>query len=210
MTALDLYLVEEGGAYGSGDFGTAGNIAHLMYQPENVRFRAVSVFTNTPPKSAQRGPGGAQIVTMLEPIFDKAARELGMDRLALRKVNAPGPEATFGVRETPLTSVFLQEALDLGAETFGWNEKQALSGRRVGSKVTGVGIGMSPYTAGSRGFDGLMLLRPDARLHVHQGIGNLGTHSIADAARPAAEILGLDWDQVEIVWGDTSKGVPLD
>ena len=208
VTALDLYLVEEGGAYGSGDYGTAGNTAHLMYQPENMRFRAVSPYTNTPPKAAQRGPGGAQIVTMLEPIFDKAARELGMDRVEIRRLNAPGPESTFGPRETPLTSVFAREALERGAELFGWEEKKRLSGTRSGSKLTGVGIGLSPYTAGSRGYDGLMVIRPDGKLYVHQGIGNLGTHSIADTARPAAEVLGLNWDQVEIVWGDSSQGLP--
>jgi CO/xanthine dehydrogenase Mo-binding subunit len=208
MTAMDLYLVEEGGAYGSGDFGTAGAVAHLTYTPEHMRLRAVSVFTNTPPKAAQRGPGGAQIISMLEPILDKAARELGVDRLEIRRLNAPSPDVRFGPRLMGLTSVHAREALELGARTFGWDEKRTLSGRRNGPKVTGVGIGLSPYTAGSRGYDGLMVVRPDGKLHVHQGIGNLGTHSFADTARPAAEILGLSWDQVEIRWGDTSVGVP--
>ncbi len=207
-TAIDLFIVEEGGAYGSRDYGTAGMIADLTYTPENMRFRAVSMFTNTPPKAAQRGPGGAQIINMLEPVLDKAARELGMDRLQIRLVNAPGPDVRFGPRGTTLTSVHAREALRKGAELFGWEEKQALSGRREGTKVTGVGIGLSPYTAGSRGFDGLMILRPDGKLYVHQGIGNLGTHSVADTARPAAEVLGLSWDQVEIVWGDSSRGMP--
>lgn len=206
--AMDLFLVEDGGAYGSGDNGTAGAVAHLVYTPENMRMRAVSVYTNTPPKAAQRGPGGAQIVTMLEPMLDKAARELDMDRLAIRMLNAPGPDVRFGPRDSTLTSVHAREALEMGAEMFDWDAKVALSGRREGSKVTGVGIGLSPYTAGSRGRDGLMIIRPDGKLYVHQGIGNLGTHSIADTARPAAEILGLDWDQVEIVWGDSSKGLP--
>ena len=72
--------MEEAGAYGSGDNGTAGAVADLIYTPTSMRFRAVSMYTNTPPKAAQRGPGGAQIVAMLEPIFDNAARELGIDR----------------------------------------------------------------------------------------------------------------------------------
>ena len=206
--AMDLFLVEDGGAYGSGDNGTAGAVAHLVYRPENMRMRAVPMYTNTPPKAAQRGPGGAQIVSMLEPMLDKAARELGMDRLAIRLLNAPGPDVQFGPRDATLTSVHAREALDMGAEMFDWDAKVALSGRREGSKVTGVGIGLSPYTAGSRGRDGMMLIRPDGKLYVHQGIGNLGTHSIADTARPAAEILGLNWDQVEIVWGDSSRGMP--
>jgi CO/xanthine dehydrogenase Mo-binding subunit len=39
-------------------------------------------------------------------------------------------------------------------------------------------------------------------------VGNLGTHSMADTVRPAAELLGLNWDQVEVVWGDSSRGMP--
>jgi len=207
-TGVDLYIVEEGGAYGSGDNGTAGAIADLIYTPQNMRFRAVSMLTNTPPKSAQRGPGGAQIVSMLEPILAKAGRELGIDRLEMRMINAPDPDVVFGPRGTTLTSVHAKEALEKGAEIFDWAGKQELSGRREGTKVTGMGVALSPYTAGSVGFDGLILIRPDGKLYVHQGIGNLGTHSISDTARPAAEILGLDWDQVEIVWGDSSRGMP--
>ncbi|HSH76078.1 MAG TPA: molybdopterin cofactor-binding domain-containing protein, partial [Longimicrobiales bacterium] len=101
-----------------------------------------------------------------------------------------------------------REALEKGAEMFDWAGKQSLAGRREGSKATGIGIGLSPYTAGSRGYDGLMVIRPDGMLYVYQGIGNLGTHSLADTARPAAELLGLNWDQVVIVWGDSTLGMP--
>ena len=209
MTAMDLYLVQDNGSYGSqGDIFTAGDVAHLTYTPANMRFRGVSVFTNTPPRSAMRGPGGAQIIAMLEPLIDKAARQLEMDRVAVRRLNAPDADVRFGARLSPLTSVFVKEALDLGAETFDWEGKKALSGRVVGTKATGVGIGVSPYTAGSRGYDGLLVIRPDGKVHIHQGVGNLGTHSVADTARAAADVLGVPWEQVEIVWGDTSKGLP--
>jgi len=206
--AIDLIIVQESGPYGGGDYNTAAVIADLTYTPQNMRFRGVSVYTNTPPKAAQRGPGGAQIISMMEPILDQAARRLGIDRLAIRMLNAPGPDVGFGPRNTSLTSVYAREALEMGAEMFDWAGKQELSGRRDGTRVTGLGIGLSPYTAGSRGRDGLMLIRPDGKLYVHQGIGNLGTHSIADTARPAAEVLGLSWDDVVIVWGDSSKGMP--
>ena len=210
MTALDLYIVQDGGPYGrASDYNTAGTVATATYQPENMRFRGVPVYTNTPPRSAQRAPGGAQIVAMLEPVVDKAARELGVDRLEIRKINAPGHDGWLGPNQGPFTSAYVREALDLGGELFNWEEKKQLSGRREGTKVTGVGIGLSPFTAGSTGRDGLMVIRPDGKLYVHQGIGNLGTHSIADTARAAADVLDLSWDQVVIVWGDTSKHLPF-
>ena len=78
------------------------------------------MYTNTPPKAAQRGPGGAQIVTMMEPIITKAAIELGIDALEIRRINAPDPDVEYGPRGSPLTSVFAKEALELGAELFDW------------------------------------------------------------------------------------------
>ncbi len=206
--AIDLIIVQDSGPYGAGDFNTAANIADLTYTPGNMRFRGVPMYTNTPPKAAQRGPGGAQINGMLEPLIDKAARELNVDRIAIRIMNAPGPDVGFGPRNTNLTSVYAREALQKAADMFEWETRRSRSGQRNGTKVTGLGIGLSTYTAGSRGFDGLMVIRPDGKLYVYQGIGNLGTHSISDTARPAAELLGLNWDQVEVIWGDSSRGMP--
>jgi CO/xanthine dehydrogenase Mo-binding subunit len=54
----------------------------------------------------------------------------------------------------------------------------------------------------------MLVIRPDGRLTIHSGIGNLGTHSVFDTAMVAAEVLGVEWDEVEVVWGDSSKGLP--
>ena len=209
LTALDLYVIQDKGPYSeTSDLPTAAEVASLAYQPLAMRFRGVSVYTNTPPRSAQRQPGGAQIMAMMEPLVDKAARELGTDRLALRRLNAPGPDAWVGEERGQLTSSFLDEAMEMGAEAFGWEQKKELSGQRNGTKVTGVGIGLSPFHGGSSGFDGLVVVRPDGKLYIHQGIGNLGTHSVADTGRVAAELLGLSWQDVQIIFGDTSRNLP--
>jgi xanthine dehydrogenase molybdenum-binding subunit len=91
---------------------------------------------------------------------------------------------------------------------FNWNERIKRSGQRNGTKVTGIGIAMSPFHAGSFGHDGLLVLRPDGRLSIHTGVGNLGTESFSDTSRAAAEAIGMPWEKVEIVWGDTSKHLP--
>jgi CO/xanthine dehydrogenase Mo-binding subunit len=53
-----------------------------------------------------------------------------------------------------------------------------------------------------------MTIRPDGKLYVQSGVGNLGTHSVIDLARVAADVLAMPWDRVEVIWGDTSKHVP--
>jgi len=209
VLAVDLILIQDNGPFGpQGDRNSAGNVVSLSLQPEAMRFRSIAVPTNTPPRAAQRAPGGAQIVPMVQPALDRAARELGVDRVDMMYLNAPPDRATFGPGPSQLTSAFAKEAIEMGRERFRWDEKKLLSGQVNGSKVTGVGVAYSPYVGGSRGMDGLLVIRPDGRVTIHTGIGNLGTHSLFDTAMAAAEVLRLEWDDVEVVWGDTSKGLP--
>ena len=214
ITALDLYIVQDSGAYGPmGDHRSAGNAASLIYQPVAMRWRAVNVLTNTPPHSQQRSPGPMQADGMVEPVLTKAAKQLGIDQVEIRKINAPEGKALFGAplpngSRAHITSAFVKEALDRGRELFKWDERKARAGKRSGSKVRGVGVTVGPHGAGSIGFDGLMTIRPDGKLYVQTGVGNLGTHSMQDLARVAADILAMPWEKVEVIWGDTSKGLP--
>jgi xanthine dehydrogenase molybdenum-binding subunit len=99
------------------------------------------------------------------------------------------------------------EALDRGAQLFNWNERRQRNGQRRGTKVTGVAVSYSAYTAGSTGVDGLFVIKPDGKMYVHQGIGNLGTHSVIDTARVCAEVLDFPWADCVVVWGNTGQGV---
>jgi CO/xanthine dehydrogenase Mo-binding subunit len=149
----------------------------------------------------------------MEPIISQAAHKLGIDQVAIRRLNAPEGKAQYGAPNARgarnyVTSAFIKQALDQGVELFNWNEKIARSGRRQGSKVRGAGVAISTYSAGSVGFDGLLIIRPDGKVQFQSGIGNHGTHSVMDVHRVAADILDVPWEQCEVVWGDTSKHLP--
>ena len=213
VTAMDLFVVQDGGPYGrSGDFLSMGDQASLMYQPLNMRVRGLSVYTNTPPRAAQRAPGGVQAVTAIAPLMNKAAVQLGIDMLDMIRVNAPSGQAIFGRprqgMQSNVSSAFVREAVDKGAEAFDWEAMKAKNGQRNGTRVTGIGVALSSYSAGTSGMDGLLTIRPDGKVYIQQGIGNLGTESVFDTARAAMEALQTDWEQAEVVWGDTSKHIP--
>jgi len=214
VTAIDMYTVVDGGPYGpGGDGNSAARFASLMFQPEAMRWRGVTAITNTPPRRAQSQPGGMQGIVLLEAVIDKAARKLGVDQVEIRKINAPAGRAQFGPpnaqgNRTTTTSCFLKEALDKGAQMFNWEERKARAGQRRGSKVRGSGVAISSYNAGSVGFDGLFVIKPDGRMYIQTGVGNLGTESWSDCQRVAAEMMGVPWEKVEITWGDTSKNLP--
>jgi CO/xanthine dehydrogenase Mo-binding subunit len=214
ITALDLFIVEDNGAYGPmGDHRSAGNAASLIWQPPAMRWRGLAVITNTPPRSQQRSPGPMQANAIMEPVVTKAAKKLGLDQLAIRRINSPEGKALYGAPRpnggrAHVTSAFVKQAIDRGAELFKWEERKARAGKREGSKVRGVGVAVGPHGAGSIGYDGLMTIQPDGRLYVQSGVGNLGTHSCIDLARVAAETLAMPWDKVVVNWGSTAKNVP--
>jgi CO/xanthine dehydrogenase Mo-binding subunit len=209
VTAVDLYIVQENGPNtGFNDWLSAADAVSIIYQPAAMRFRGVPVLTNTPPRGPQRGPGQNQIAMAIEPIVDKAARQLGLDRVEIRRVNAPDNAGKVGPMQGGVTSAYLREALERGAQQFGWSERRARSGERKGTKVTGVGVGTAYHTAGGNGFDGLVRLAADGKLYIHTGVGNLGTYSHTATSRVAAEVLKMSWENCEVVRGDSSKHLP--
>jgi xanthine dehydrogenase molybdenum-binding subunit len=213
ITALDMYVMCDNGPYDMvGDAFSSGRIVSVLYQPQAMRWRAVTILTNTPPRSAQSSPGGMQGIAIMEPILAKAARKLGVDQVALRRINAPEGKAPFGPlaggKQQYATSSFVKEALDRGAEQFKWNERKMTTGKRIGSKVRGVGVSVSTYSGGTIGFDGLFVIKPDGRVYIQSGVGNLGTESWTDVHRVVAELMGVPWDKCDITWGNTSKNLP--
>lgn len=210
ITALDVFVVQDNGPnMGFWDFRNCGHAAQVCFQPEAMRWRGTAVLTNTPPRGPQRGPGENQTAMAFEPLIDEGARQLGMDRLEIRRVNAPDNDGFEGHdAKGKLTSAYLKDALAKGGELFKWEEKKKLSGKRTGNKVIGVGVASAFHAGGSNGFDGLVRILPDGKLHVHQGVGNLGTFSYASTARVAAEVLGYNWDNVVIVRGRSDRHLP--
>jgi len=212
ITAVDMFVVCDSGPYDpQGDANQAGRQLSLMYQPPAMRWRGLSVLTNTPPRVSQSQPGGFQGIVLMEPIMSKASRKLGIDQVALHRLNAPEGKASIGPaiggKRPYITSSFIREALDRGKDLFQWDERKARP-KRSGTKARGIGVATSCFVGGSVGFDGLFVIKPDGRMYVQTGIGNLGTESHSDCQRVAAEMLGLPWEKVEITWGNTSSNLP--
>jgi CO/xanthine dehydrogenase Mo-binding subunit len=214
IAALDMLVVSNNGPYDAqGDAPSAGRIVSLLYQPQTMRWRGATVLTNTPPRSAQSSPGGMQGITIIEPIVAKAARKLGLDQVAIRRVNCPEGKAPFGPAEKGTrphaTSAFLKEALDRGALQFKWKERVARTPKRIGAKIRGVGVSLSCYVGGTTGFDGILVITPEGRVRFQSGIGNLGTGSVIDVHRAGAEVLGVPWEKCDVTWGNSTKDLPF-
>ena len=210
MSAADLWIVSDnGGKGGGGDAFSATNAVSIVYQAEAVRLRGVSIGSNTAHRGAQRGPGENQIAAIVSPILDKAADELGIDRLEIRKINTPQNGDVGGIQRQPFTSAYMPEALEQTAQLFDWEGRQSRRRQRNGSKVTGLGIGQGYHNAGRSGMDGIVMMGADGRLKIHNGVGNLGTYSYASTSRAAAEVLKIPWESCDIVTGRTDLHLPI-
>jgi len=213
VKAIDLFIINDNGPNrGGGDYRSAASATHIVYQPESMHFRGIAVLTNTPPRGAQRGPGTNQAPCFLEPVVDKAARELGIDRIAIRAINAPGPDGKIANSRSGklggITSSFLPEALAMGSKQFDFSSRIKRSGQANGTKVTGIGVASCYHGAGSSGYDGLLRIADDGKLYIHTGCGNLGTYSNSSTARVAAEVLDVAWEDSVVVGGRSENHLP--
>ena len=167
--------------------GRPARIVSLLYQPEAMRWRGVTVLTNTPPRGAQRAPGGMQGIALMEPMLAKAARKLGIDQVAIRQHQRAGRQGAVRPGErraasgATSTSAFVKEALDKGAELFNWDERKARSGKRSGIEGARRRRRGQRRTRPARSAStACSSSSRTAACTIQSGIGNLGTDSVID------------------------------
>ena len=181
-----------------------------------------AVFTNTVPVDAYRGAGRPEASYLLERIVDVAAREMGIDRVEIRRRNFIQPSQF--PYQTPVALQYdsgdYGATLDEALKRSDWAgfEKRRAEARGRG-KLRGIGIstyveacGIAPSAVvGALG--GRVGLWESAHVRVHPtGTVTLftGTHSHGQShettfAQLIAEKLGIPFDNVEVVHGDTAK-----
>ena len=126
ITARKVRLVTDGGAYCSWSETTLGKAAILSagpYKIDHLTVEAFAVYTNKTMCGAMRGFGAPQVCFAYESHMDDIARELGIDPLEIRMLNAfdeGSPSPTGQV----LQSVVVRESLTMAADRFGWKEWQ--------------------------------------------------------------------------------------
>jgi aerobic carbon-monoxide dehydrogenase large subunit len=191
-----------------------------VYKTPAIYAEVRAVFTHTVPVDAYRGAGRPEAVYLLERLVDKAALEMGIDRLEIRRKNF--------IREFPYqTPVAMQyDTGDYDATLEMALAKVDYAGferRREASKQRGLlrGIGFSTYLeacgiapsalAGALGARAGLYEAANVRVHPTGSVSVFtGTHSHGQGhetafAQLVADRLGIPFDKVEIVHGDSDK-----
>ncbi|HEX2164496.1 MAG TPA: xanthine dehydrogenase family protein molybdopterin-binding subunit [Thermoanaerobaculia bacterium] len=177
-------------------------------------FRAV--FTNKPIVTPYRGAGRQHGVFVIERLLDLAARELGIDRLEIRRRNFLHPD-DFPVEHeiiyqdfTPLTydSGDYLPLLEQCLERIGWEGflRDEQPRRRAAGELVGVGCVCYVEGTGIGPFEGARVqVQASGKVSVVTGIGTQGQGHYTVLAQIAADQLGVAVEDVDVVTGDSDQ-----
>ncbi len=181
--------------------GKSGYLAAGPYRVPNVQILARGLLSHTTPSTAMRGFGIPQLTWARESNLDEAARQLDVDRVQIRLMNLPEKGEQFIPDETPADGEWRQ-ALERAAELIEW-EAPKPEGRGRGFAV---GLKSGPTTGLS--YSTVRLLA-DCSALIYAGTSDMGQGARTIFAQLVSEELGVDFDQISVVMGDTSR-VPYD
>ncbi|MFK7755217.1 MAG: xanthine dehydrogenase family protein molybdopterin-binding subunit [Sedimentitalea sp.] len=197
-----------------------GTLMAGNYKTPVIYVNVKAVFTNTVPVDAYRGAGRPEATYQLERVIDKAARELGVDPIALRRQNF----VTEFPYETPVAVAY--DTGDYNATMDKLEEMADIAGfdaRRKASEAKGMlrGLGVNCYIeacgiapsnlVGQLGARAGLYESATVRVNATGGLVVMtGSHSHGQGHETSfpqviAEMIGIDESMIEIVHGDTAN-----
>ena len=165
------------------------------------------VFTNTLPVDAYRGAGRPEAAYTIERLVDEAARQTGIDRIALRRKNFIKPEQMPYVTAAGRTydTGDFDGHMSRAMEVIEWD---AFPEREAGSKARGMfrGIGLATYIEACA-FPGSeraeVNLGDDGKVTLYIGTQSNGQGHATAYGQVIADKLGIDLSDVTVIQGDT-------
>ena len=197
-----------------------------IYKMDSYELNVTGVFTTRTPTDAYRGAGRPEATYAIERIMDELAVELGLDPVELRRRNWIRHE------EFPYTTIAgltydsgnYEAATDKALALFDYDKlraEQADRSRRGDTVRLGIGVstytemcGLAPsrvlrdlrYAAGGWEAASVRML-PTGKVEVVTGTSPHGQGHVTSWSQIAADVLGVPFDDVQVVHGDT-KAAP--
>ncbi len=202
------------GAYAISGARSANNtlkVATGPYKVPHARADCYAVYTNKPPSAPYRGLPTTQHTMSYEAQLDRIARDLGIDRLEIRRKNLVR-DGDIHITGDYLRSAHAHECLDRAAAAIGWGEPLAPS--PDGKTLRGRGVSctikytLTPPRQMSEN-SAEIVLGEDGVFETRIGTVNIGQGSDTAMAQIAGDALGVGLDSIRIVHSDTGR-VPVD
>jgi CO/xanthine dehydrogenase Mo-binding subunit len=201
ILAREFDVVLDSGAYADNSPLVIAKVVNRCFGPyrvPNLRVRGRSVYTNTSPASSYRGFGAPQGVLAGESNLERAAQQLGIDAVEIRRRNLVdvGEEILRGKRgiDADLKGDLEMAMAELNAHA----QSGPLRGMAVCCSASDAGA--FPVSTAS------VRIQTDGSVVVGSGSTEMGQGSRSVLAQIAAEELGVDLDMVHVVQSDTESG----
>jgi aerobic carbon-monoxide dehydrogenase large subunit len=183
-----------------------------VYDLPLVHYEVKAVMTHTAPVGAYRGAGRPEGVFVVERLMDAAARQIGIDPRAIRKVNFIKPAQM--PYTNPVGQVYDSGAfahmLDRSAKLADWD---GFAARKRAAKKKGLlyGRGLTSYIewTGGRAHNEKVSLHATGkgRIVLHSGTQAMGQGLQTSYSQMIAASLGIPLERIDVVQGDTDLAV---
>ena len=182
-----------------------------VYDIPLIDFHFKAVLTNMAPTGAYRGAGRPEAIFAMERLMDEAARQTGIDRIALRRRNFIRPE------QMPYTNP-MGQVYDSGRFEHVMNQALALAdwegfaARAAQSKARGLvrGQGIATFlewTGGNVLQERVTVsVRGDGVIEVFSAVNAMGQGIATTLAQLMVDVFDVPLEQVRVVLGDTDRG----
>ncbi len=182
-----------------------------VYDIPTVDFQFQAVMTHTAPTGAYRGAGRPEAIFNMERLMDEAARQTGLDRIALRRRNFITPAQM--PYKNPMGQVYdtgqFEKVMDQGLAQADWAGFEA---RAAQSKARGLlrGLGIATYLEWTSGnaFEETVTVdvKADGIIEVFSAVNQMGQGIATTLAQLVVDVFGVPLSQVRVVLGDTDRG----
>ena len=179
-------------------------------------YRAIGHFrlTNKTPAATYRAPGRYETTFVRERLVDAIAQQLGIDRIALRRRNAIGPEQMPYPR--PLEALGEEIHYDTGDyiglldklfAKIGWDAlNAAVKKRKAAGELVGIGVAMFVEKSGLGPTDGVNIaVDTSGMVEIVTGGASIGQGFETVMAQVAADALGVDYKNCRVIHGQTDR-----
>ena len=210
ITGLRLRLIVDSGAYSASWLGetTAGMVTGC-YDIPNIESETITVLTNKTPLGAYRGAGRPEAAYYIERAIDVLADRLEMDPAEIRRVNFIPPEAfPYQLPDWPVfDSGEYAATLDVALERSGYQQlRQEQEEARAEGRLMGIGLASYVEVCGFGWETSTVRMEADGTVTIYTGISPHGQGQETTFAQMAADALGVQPEQVNVLYGDTSMG----
>ncbi len=186
-----------------GEFVEAFTVAtHLLYATQNLQTSQRIVKVNKGQPTFMRAPGEAPGTFALESAMDELAYKLNLDPIELRLRNyaETNPDTNL-----PWSSKSLKECYQLGAEKFGWSQRNPTPrSMHDGRYLIGMGMATATYPVYRFPASAVAKIMLDGSVVVQSGTHEMGTGTATVMAQVIADVLGVPVERVRFELGDTN------